>query len=284
MKKLVTAVLTAALAVTSTSFAFAAPEELANAVTVDGKVDGAEWDDANEIVMNADTENISWANAVTYTADEFSVTMKMKWDENNLYILQQRKDVKFIPETDPKTPWGDGATHGDGTMVFLTTDTANTGRADICFIVDEAGTAVREWSTGTGVAKDTDWQIATTLEGDVHTTEVVVPWADLNDVVTTKFDVKEGAEFTFTPIMPNTNDTFGQMHYNVETGKGADDPTAWASFKLVAAKAGAGSTGDSSNTTTPPTGDNFGAIIAAGVIGAAALTAGVLAVSKKKSK
>ena len=286
MKKLVTAILTAALAVTSTSVAFAAggtgyeAAKLKNPVTVDGKIDGAEWDDANEIVMNADQKDITWANDVKYTADEFSVSMKFKWDENNLYILQQRKDVDFKESADALAPF-----NADGTLIFLTNNAKNTGRYDIFFTAEKPATAVRAYSEAGAAlaAAATDCKIATTKEGDVHTTEIIIPWSEINSKVIDKYDVKEGSEFTFCVIMPNTNAKFGQMHYNVEAGKGADDPTAWASFKLAAAKAG-GNTNNESSTTTPPTGDNFGAIIAAGVIGAVALTAGVLAVSKKKSK
>lgn len=284
MKKLVTAVLTAALAVTSTSFAFAAPADqayeaakLKNPVTVDGKVDGAEWDDANALVVNGDTTGAVWATAVKYTADEFSVTYKIKWDENNMYILEQRKDVAYKAADNALTPWT-----ADGSLLFFVSDGTNAGRFDLFFTSDKAATAVRV-KDPTANAEAANFQIASTREGDVSTTEIIVPWADMNAKVDSKFDIKEGAEFTFTPILPNNNEgkEFAQLHYCTKAD--ANDPSGYAPFKLVAAKAGDNANNESS-TTTPPTGDNFGAIIAAGVIGAAALTAGVLAVSKKKSK
>ena len=285
MKKLVTAVLTAALAVTSTSFAFAAPADqayeaakLKNPVTVDGKIDGAEWDDANALVVNGDTAGVAWATAVKYTADEFGATYKFKWDETNLYILEQRTDVDYTPATDAKKPFT-----ADGTLLFFVSDGTNAGRFDLFFTSDKAATAVRAKDPTLPEGEVANFQIASTREGNVSTTEIIVPWADMNAKVDSKFDIKEGAEFTFTPIMPNTNQgkEFAQLHYCTKAD--ANDPSGYAPFKLVAAKAGDNANNESS-TTTPPTGDNFGAIIAAGVIGAAALTAGVLAVSKKKSK
>ena len=241
--------------------------KLTKQVTVDGKVAAGEWDDANELVVNADNavleEHGLWQGGDPRTTEQLSVTYRLKWDENNLYILEQRTDKEYTGAATAKEPWT-----CDGTLLFLAVDkggtVTNTGRFDAFWVTqatdNTAKTAMRTYKTGAAVVGDSsaDWKFAGAKEGDVYTMELAIPWKDIQANMTDSFEVKAGQAFRFTPIVPDYLDgEFTQMDFYVGEAN-PDDPDQWGGLKLVAADGSGSEGGDEgdSGADNPKTGED----------------------------
>lgn len=237
-------------------------------VTVDGKVDGTEWDDAHALVVNADNEVFKeygrWQGTGNpKPASELSVTYKFKWDDQNLYILEQRYDSNFImkgDETCGATPW-----NGDGTLMFLaykkSGDYLWEDAYEPFWAVAEDGKisfGLRSWIEGAFNNNQNNienWKGAGNYDAGTKTltVELVVPFADIGTVSGSK-DPKPGEMLRFTPIVSNidTVDDYGtfagswdQLNFHdrglrddadlTENSNPAECPINWAGMKLVEA-------------------------------------------------
>lgn len=240
-------------------------------VTIDGKVDGNEWDDAHELVVNADNsvfkEYGRWQGGGNpKSASELSVTYKFKWDDENLYILEQRYDTNFIMAGDEAcgaAPW-----NGDGTLMFLAYNKSGEYLWEDAYepfwAVDENGKisfALRSWVEGAFNSNQDNmenWKGAGVYDSasKTLTVELVVPFADIGTISGSKNPVV-GDMLRFTPIISNIDSADDYMtfagswdqlnfHDRVERGdavttdpNGDNAPTEypinWAGMKLVEA-------------------------------------------------
>lgn len=241
-------------------------------VTVDGKVDGNEWDDAVALVVNADhpvfKEYGRWQGGNNpKSSSELSVTYKFKWDDKNLYILEQRYDTNFImagDETCAIAPW-----NGDGTLMFLAfkkngEDYYWEDAYEPFWAVAEDGKisfALRSWVDGTFANNQENmenWKGAGNYDAasKTLTVELVVPFADIGTVSGTS-NPAVGDILRFTPIIPNIDaaddyatfaGSWDQLNfhdsYNRDdvvmddpngTGAPTEYPINWAAMKLVEA-------------------------------------------------
>jgi Domain of unknown function (DUF1083). len=191
--------------------------KLVNAVTVDGKVTGTEWDDANALVVNADNETFKvygeWQGGGNpKKASDLSATYKLKWDATNLYILEQRMDTNFImagDDTAGVTPWC-----GDGTLMFLAYNTSGdyvwADAYEPFWAMSADGKisfALRSWISGTFVNDQNgmeNWKGAGVYDATAKTltVELVVPFSDIGTVSGSKAPAV-GANLRFTPIIAN---------------------------------------------------------------------------------
>ena len=274
--------------------------KLTKAVTADGKVDAGEWDDANELVINNDNEVFKkhgqWQGGNVTETSELSVTYKLKWDENNLYILEQRMDKHYIVnDTSAKAPW-----NNDGTLFFFAVDgggdiTVNDRYNPFWITVGKENkplVAGRYYKDGNGTETDDtaytkNWKAGGAKDGDVYTMELIIPWSDIKANTITDFTAAEGANFRFTPIIANMSETgvaaggAGWSQLNFYDNKDAENPNQWAGLKLVAAIGG----GSNNNDTPPATGyDSFGVIAALVIVIASAGLCGTVVLMKKKAR
>jgi Domain of unknown function (DUF1083). len=240
--------------------------KLTNAVTVDGKVNGAEWDDAVALVIDADNavfqEYGRWqGGGNNKTAAELSVTVKMKWDDKNLYILEQRKDTNFIKggtDTAATEPWC-----GDGTLFFLAFNESDDYTWQDAYqpfwAMAEDGKmsfALRSWISGTfsTLQEDMDnWKTGGAYDDGTKTltVELVIPFADIGYMSdSTKAAV--GTKLRFTPIYANIDvasdyklmsGSWDQMNFHdmvangeadlTENSNGTEIPVNWAGIVLT---------------------------------------------------
>ena len=291
--------------------------KLKNPVTVDGKVSGTEWDDANALIVNSDNETFKvygeWQGGNNpKTAADLSVTYKLKWDDTSLYILEQRYDTKFImagDNTAGATPW-----NGDGTLMFLAYNTsgdyvwADAYEPFWAMAADgKISFGLRSWITGTFVNDQNNmenWKGAGVYDAATKTltVELVVPFSDIGTVSgSTKPAV--GANLRFTPIIANIDtaddyNTFAgswdQLDFHDRKNTGDADttegtsateyPINWAGLTLTAAIAVAETEAPvteaptDGGTAAPTTLDMSLLVSFAGL----AVSAGLIAVSKKR--
>ncbi len=232
-------------------------------VAFDGKVTEKEWDDANLLVVNADNSTFKeygrWqGGGHPYTASEFSVNYKIKWDETYLYILEERMDKAYFYGLDhAREPW-----NGDGTLFFIAYDNGNPlwVNAYEPFWVNKGSdgqthVALRSWLSGSFASEDTserigNWKYAGSSAGDIYTTEIAIPWTDIAQAGSLP-TIAEGLNFMFTPIIPNMSEeepfqsTWDQLNFHDrgnrddavidENTNPAELPKNWAGLKLTAA-------------------------------------------------
>ena len=232
-------------------------------VNVNGVIDGNEWDDAVELIVNNDSaifqQHGYWQNGGAdgpIPASDLSLTYKVKWDENYLYILEVRYDKYFIlqdPDDSGPWPW-----EHSGTLFFLYYDkdgnamTDDTADWDYCYeifwVTD--GPGGQPWLSGRGAGKSqfevgddemAGWKTAGSKNGDTYTFEAAIPWSTMQ--ATSEFPApSEGLKLRFTPIisafLEKPAEKFGekwnQLDFYVDTSA-ADNPAGYGGLELVAA-------------------------------------------------
>ncbi len=320
MKK-ITAVVILVLMITAIAFPASALEpgytyqcaKLVNAVTPDGKVTGGEWDDAVALVVNADNETVKtygqWQGGNNHkSAADLSVTYKFKWDDKNLYILEQRMDKNFIMKGDDTagaTPW-----NGDGTLMFLAFNKSGEFAFEDAYepfwAMTEGGKisfALRSWLSGEFTTDQThqgNWKGAGAYDAGTKTltVELVVPFSDIGAKSGSK-DVAVGTKLRFTPIIANIDsaDDYGtfagswdqlNLHDRKNTGDAdttegdatTEYPINWAGMVLTEAlKVDAPATDTSKTPTTAPSTMDMTLVMS---LAGLALSGGLIAVSKKR--
>ena len=223
-------------------------QKLVNPVTFDGKNDGEEWADAVKLVIDANNTTFQeygrfQTDPRVATAEQLACTYYMKWDEEFLYICEERLDADGLhnPEVDPSGPW-----MGDGTAFFFADGTDLT-RADIRWIAytDANAKKCAVWSQPAGEEVTEQWQCAGGQNGNVYTIEFAMPWSVM-DVQLTQ-EIKEGAEFRFCPIITSRGDDamYGDWTTDVQINfydgfhkyelENSENPEYYAGIKLTAA-------------------------------------------------
>jgi hypothetical protein len=245
-----------------------------NAVGIDGTIADGEWDEAVALVMDVNNETFleygefqgDDAKSV-FTENNFRAIVKVKWDEEYLYILEDRYNGKipfYHTEADATSPWRGAA----GTLFFFAPDTGDGTDLDKnnlqIFWVDKtksngnASAAVRGF-IGSGKAWTTvrvpsEWLYAATVDtGTNHGIfEIKIPWEDVASFGGSAMPVG-GEKFRFNPIFklghPDVSAQNGQYaFYNYGIGSkhndlvttnardkiGGEIPINWAGLVLAA--------------------------------------------------
>jgi len=257
VKKLLALVLSAFLLFSTAIATFAVEpaytyeaQKLVNKVTFDGKITGDEWSDAIALVINADNKVFQeygrfQTDPRVAAADKLSATYYIKWDENFLYICEQRLDKDGLnnPTVDPSGPW-----MGDGTAFFFA-DAIELSRADVRWIAytEENAKKCAVYSQALDYDVTDEWDCYGGKDGDVYTIELAMPWAAMGDKLTQ--DIKEDALFRFCQIITSraNDDQYGNWDEEVQINfydsffkeelDNSENSDFHAGLKLVAAKA-----------------------------------------------
>jgi len=234
--------------------------KLALPVNVNGQIDGNEWDDAVELIVNNDSPIFQqygfWQNggADPIPSSVLSVTYKVKWDETYLYILEVRNDkfFKVFPE-DESGPW---PWEHSGTLFFLYYDkdgeamAEDTASWDYCYepfwitygwgdkpILSGRASGKSQFEVGDPEMEG--WITAGSKNGDVYTFEAAIPWATMQKA--SEFPAPtEGLKLRFTPIISafhtldteKFSDQWNQLDFYVDTGA-PDNPAGYGGMELV---------------------------------------------------
>lgn len=223
-------------------------------VNINGVVDANEWDDANELIVNNDSEIFKkygfWQGGDDHPipSSDLSVTYKLKWDEKYLYILEVRFDKNFSFNPDAGVwPW-----EASGTLLFLAYDAANfndpsDGAYEIFWVINPNGApklSGRATPGKTGFEEGSPemegWVVANSASGDTYTIELAIPWATMKKVADYPSPA-EGVKLRFTPIISAYlqkvtesayDETWNQLDFYVNTSS-PDDITGEGGLELV---------------------------------------------------
>ncbi|MBB6674574.1 sugar-binding protein [Cohnella nanjingensis] len=255
---------------------YAAQKSYSN-ISIDGQISDGEWDNADEIVVSPDSPIMRkfgkvWG-AVTDGADLTS-RYKIKWDQNNLYLLEQRSDnvVHF-------TDIGSQMYLSDATMLFLDIDHNKSGSSyrdgDYAIMMTPGGTVgaenprifIREGhDDGAREYAFIGGQIAAKVMNNGYVMEAAIPWSALNVY---PFTPAGGAQIGMTLLSTDNDDVGDRKKWGQAMWVGDGDNQAnWADMTFVElkkldialpAKLDVGSSADASvnevytdGTTKPP--------------------------------
>ncbi len=233
-----------------------------NEVEADGIYHEEEWEEAHELVINNDSlaDWGRWQAGPPIEASDLSVTFKLKWDENYLYLLEIRTDTKYVYEFGNKgydvfsDVWG-----GDATAFFFCdgADDRRENRCDIGYFtyVDKlegpavyVGSFDGEEKAFRGPSGTDDCTYGGTYDEDTATAvfEIKLPWAIMENQGKLISDIEPGTLFRFNPIIPSVDTTEGlgtygeewrQINFHDCVNNGdygdPDDPFYWAALTLV---------------------------------------------------
>ena len=202
-------------------------------VVADGIIGANEWDDAPELVITTQNEVFLAFGRYQGGDEDFfkniKVTYKIKWDENNLYVLEVREDTDawVYDNDDALAPWT-----GNGTLFFFSYDNNPMwANAYEIFWTAKSGdgnpkVALRAFLDGRdGSFESSDdaewisnWKYGGSVTGTNSVFEIIVPWSDIqkfNADIGMNATMSGGEKFKFTPIIPkHTDDGSGQINYH----------------------------------------------------------------------
>jgi Carbohydrate family 9 binding domain-like len=176
-----------------------------NKITIDGKIDAGEWDNAYKATVDRPQQDAFRADTTWKGPEDFSGTYSFKWDENALYILGQVKDATpRLNDKEAPELW-----NGDGAEFAIGLDDSDPERTS-------AGPM--DFKVSIGVGQKPGWQLRTEGEdkaiGEVgnnlvitNTTdgylfELQIPWSILNGA-----KVKAGQRIAWSMFANNSRDT-----------------------------------------------------------------------------
>lgn len=271
-KKLFVAVLIVCVLTTTFMFSISAAEgvpsynasKAAGTITIDGKISAGEWDNSEYIVVAPDDPIVKEKGTIwgdTYALDGTSANLtakyKVKWDDKNLYILEDRKDnVLTFVDNGPEVYKSDGG-------LFFIQLVKNNDAADLKGVYhifySPSGTDnkphiwLREESgSGPLYSIEDKAQIAGVVSKDGYIVEMAIPWSLMQKA---PFTPEEGMKVKMSPLPTDNDGSFpdkwGQILWVCKGGP--EDPTTWADMIFVAAPAAAST--PKSTSSNPKTGD-----------------------------
>jgi uncharacterized repeat protein (TIGR02543 family) len=247
--------------------------KLTKAVTIDGVIGAAEWDDANELFIDVDNAILNEygefqgddgvETKAFYKNGGFKVKVKIKWDEEALYILEDRDNgaVSFThTETSLGGPWRGRA----GTLFFLGYDDLSGGdlwanNFQILWVDRTAGGGPAEAllrytniANSQSQAKDIKWNYAAKVTANIGVFEIRIPWTTLAEFAHSPETIAGGELFRMNPLWVYGSDD-GQVNgkqaafYNLgvnskhndwvttspANSSGGELPVNWAGLLLV---------------------------------------------------
>ncbi|UVI27362.1 sugar-binding protein [Paenibacillus spongiae] len=213
-------------------------QEAKAAIAIDGVAVAGEWDDAAEIIVSPESEDVIKHGTVwgaETDAQDITSKYRIKWDDNNLYLLEERTD-----DAQQFTETGSKMYLSDATLLFLDLDRGKNGTAfrdgDYSVFLTPSGPDgqphmfMREGHNG-GVQEFpyTDGTIASTVRTDGYTMEVAIPWSSLQIM---PFSPADGKTVGMT-LLATDNDGPGNWGQIMWLGDG-DNQLNWGDMKFVA--------------------------------------------------
>lgn len=227
--------------------------------TIDGVYDAAEWGHAQEIAVTLDDPTVNqygeyqggWVD--DRNPADFSTWMRFMWDEEALYIVEQRFDDYIELGGTGATPWGGS----DGNLIFLQTiDGGTAGNENawshhLLYIVGDGtgsgnygGDAWVRINDGSINSQETvqydEIQIVSAPAADGFCVEVKVPWSVFAEQIPSFVpgdNVKIG--MSMVPIDFDQDGEFAQLSWVKQADQlgvpGGYDYGGWATLKLAAA-------------------------------------------------
>jgi len=201
-------------------------------VQADGTIRPGEWEGADVIEVGAQSEDVLSYGAVWGEPGNLRASYRLKWDEEHLYVLEERQDDRF-----QFTQSGNQMYLSDATMLFLSLDGTKTGSAyrdgDYALMYTASGPDgqphlyVREGNDGGAREYPlTEGTIASTVEEGRYIAELAIPWSALQTV---PFAPAEGGKIGFSVLATHGPDGWGQIMW---VGNG-DDQARWADLRFV---------------------------------------------------
>ena len=268
--------------------------------TIDGVYDAAEWSTAQEVAVTMDDPVVNqygeyqggWADE--RNPADFSTWVRFMWDEEALYIVEQRFDDYVELGGTGATPWGGS----DGNLIFIQTiDGGAKGNEDawshhIFYIVGDGNDSgnyggdawirINDGSTNSQETVQYDGiQIASAPAADGFCVEVKVPWSVFANEIPS-FVPGENVQIgmSMVPIDFDKDGEFAQLSWFKQADQlgvpGGYDYGGWATMTLGAAPVVAepetdapAESGSDAPVSTPVTADT-GIVAAAAVMAAAA--------------
>ncbi|MDG0810463.1 S-layer homology domain-containing protein [Cohnella rhizosphaerae] len=205
-------------------------------ISVDGIVDEGEWSDAQDIVINERDPDLLRYGALWGDTGHIDARYRLKWDDTNLYVLEQRQDSEFL-----FTETGANMFSSTASMLFLDTDHDKSGAAyrsgDYAVLFTAGGpdsqphAYMRQGDDG-GVQEYplTDAVIQSKVDTAAHAyvLEMAIPWSALRSTSFVPGN-DEVAGMSVLSTRKLSGNVWGQLMW---MGNG-DDQANWADMKLV---------------------------------------------------
>jgi hypothetical protein len=153
-------------------------------IVVDGKIDGAEWENAYKATVDRPQHDAFQAGTSWKSPEDFSGTYSIKWDENALYILGQVKDATpRMNDKEAPEHW-----NGDGAEFAIALDDSDPERTSIIETDFKVTIGVGQTPGWTLRHEGSDMDIgavgnnlAITDTTDGYLFELQIPWSILNN-------------------------------------------------------------------------------------------------------
>jgi Domain of unknown function (DUF1083). len=286
--------------------------------TIDGTVTGSEWDSAAAINVPLNGDPLEANGYVVYQGEwgttrndsDFSDMFKVMWDENNLYILEARKDDVVNLNGTANEPY-----LTDGTLVFLMPaddgSSANSVNPDgvhhhIFYTVGNGSGAIGgqqmdrygDIASNSQVVQDvTGGKIASSLTAGGYIVELAFPWSQLGEGLTDAFKgPTDNMKLGFSLVIHDSDATDGSTGFVKQLCWGIMDSAnydygGWAVLTLNAkptetaaptTEAPAAETPATDTTTTETTAPTTADFTAIAVFAACVTAAGAFIISRKK--
>ncbi|MBB6670849.1 S-layer homology domain-containing protein [Cohnella nanjingensis] len=223
-------------------------------ITIDGVANESEWNDATDIVISQSDPNLLRYGTLWGNTGDIHAKYRLKWDDKNLYVLEQREDSEFL-----FTEAGANMFSSTASMLFLDIDHNKKGAAyrsgDYAVMFTAGGpdsqphVFLRQGDDG-GVQEYTltDAVIRSNIDtaANKYVLEMAIPWSDLQ---ITPFSPSNDRIMGMSMLSTRklSGNVWGQLMW---AGNG-DDQANWADMKLVGKPAPKPPNVTSGSPTTP---------------------------------
>jgi hypothetical protein len=206
-------------------------------IRIDGTAEASEWDDALEIAVSPEEETVQRFGTVwgdIERGDQLTVRYRIKWDEENLYLLEEREDdALHFTETANQMYLSDatllfldldrnrsGSVFRDGDYALFMTPSGPDGQPHL-FIREGRNEGMREYPFEGG-------RIGADIRETGYTMEVAIPWSKLQTI---PFAPESGTLVGMT-LLATDNDGPGKWGQIMWVGDG-DAQERWADMRFV---------------------------------------------------
>ncbi|MCC3372388.1 S-layer homology domain-containing protein [Cohnella sp. REN36] len=205
-------------------------------ITIDGVANESEWNDATDIVISQSDPNLLRYGTLWGNTENMNAKYRLKWDDTNLYVLEQRGDSEFL-----FTETGGNMFSSTASMLFLDIDHNKKGAAyrsgDYAVMFTAGGpdsqphVFLRQGDDGGAQEYTlTEAVIKSVIDTEAHkyVLEMAIPWSALQ----------------ITPFSPSNDRIIGMSMLSTRKLSGnvwgqlmwmgnGDDQANWADMKLV---------------------------------------------------
>ena len=209
---------------------------------IDGVADAAEWEAATPIEVSTASETVAAAGTVWGSqtdAADLTSQYRVRWDDDALYLLEERSDDSLTFSSDGPALYGSdasmffldlgdepsGSIYRDGDYAILAAPESPSGGPRI-WLREGRDAGAREIPLDAAT-------IAATVTDTGYTMEIAVPWSALQ---VTPFAPEIGMEIRFT-VLATDNDGDGDWGQIMWAGTG-DDQAKWGALRFVTADDG----------------------------------------------